>query len=340
MLPKHPGNSGRLHANRSLEKRPLQPPLLQQGRVESRDRAGGAVPVDGRNLCRAPPRAVDHLAVTRPGRVPDCLTEQLRLARHRPPEALVETGELDSPGLVRAGQPGGKIQTQRRRHLVAEEGPDPATVSAPNQLTDQMPVEQRRLADRGAGLPRRRFRSQPPAHLIPVKEQLSGRRRSQCHHPRLMGKELAHGRLRPELGPVPLHGGVQLELPALDEQQRTHGDERLAHRVRLNDAVATPGAVTRRIGRPRPTSRPAADPLPKRPAPHRSPAARRALLRRPPRPAPDPVRPTPLASFDILAVARTTRASEPLLRTWRHGTSRLRALRCPTSRSGSVRPTV
>ena len=95
--------------------------------------------------------------------------------------------------------------------------------------------------------PCRRLRGHTPAHLVPAEEQLGPCWRAQRHHSRLVAKYLAHGCRRAELGPVPLDLGVQVELTPLDEQQRTHGDERLAHRIRLDNAVPSPSTLPRRI---------------------------------------------------------------------------------------------
>jgi hypothetical protein len=64
------------------------------------------------------------------------------LARHGPPEVVVKASEFNGPGLIDRREPEREVQTERRRHLILEEGTNPATVDTANQLTDQMPIEQ------------------------------------------------------------------------------------------------------------------------------------------------------------------------------------------------------
>jgi hypothetical protein len=53
-------------------------------------------------------------------------------------------------------------------------------------------------------------------------------------------KDVPHGGRGAELRPVPLHRRVQVEPPRLDQAQRADRRERLAHRVRLDQAAFLP----------------------------------------------------------------------------------------------------
>ena len=51
-----------------------------------------------------------------------------------------------------------------------------------------------------------------------------------------------------ELGPVPLHGRLQVEPPGLGQAQRAHRRERLADRVGLGQAAGIPGPTPVPVG--------------------------------------------------------------------------------------------
>ena len=94
--------------------------------------------------------------------------------------------------------------------------PGTAPVDPADQFPDQVPVEQRRFAVCGPGLPGWRLRRQQRAQPVPVVEGLGGHRPVQHHHPGLMREHLTHRRRGTEPGPVSPHRRVQVDPPGLD----------------------------------------------------------------------------------------------------------------------------
>ena len=164
-------------------------------------------------------------------------------------------------------------------------GPRPSTPA--DQFAGQVAVELRGLAVRRARLPLRFLGGQQAAHLIPVVENAPvGAGYRQRHDPGLVRQHVPHRGRRPELRPVPLHGRVQVQPPLPGQVQHAHRGERLADRVRLDDAggLPRPGPGPRRRSRPT-GQRPTAGRTTRRTTQPRSRPARRAP--RPGSPAPN-----------------------------------------------------
>ena len=164
------------------------------------------------------------------------------------PERVVQAGQVHRPGLLRRAQPEGELQPGRPADLLGQEPADAAPVHPADQFPHQVPVEQRRFAVRGPGLPRWRLRRQQRAQPVPVIERPGGHRPVQHHHPGLMRQHLTHRRRGAEPGPVPLHRRVQVEPPGLDQPQRAHRRERLADRIRLDHAARFPPPAPSGVG--------------------------------------------------------------------------------------------
>jgi len=241
VVPEDPVWARALRGDRFGEHPGAQQAARGQGVVEAGHRRRGSVTVDGGNLGRPPGGAVDHRAVKRPGRVGDGLLVQRRTARRGGrAERVVQAGQVHRPGLLPQVQPEGEVQPARPADLLPQELPDAAPVYPADQLTDQVPVEQRRLAVRSARLPRRPLRRQQRAQPVPVVEGFGRHRAVQHHHSGLMRQHVTDRRRSLEFRPVPPHRRVQIEPPGLHQAQRAHRRERLAHRIRLNQAAGFP----------------------------------------------------------------------------------------------------
>ena len=154
-------------------------------------------------------------------RVEQRATEQVgsvgRLERRR---RARDTGELDgasaAPSSVEAD---GEVEPVRSADLVTQELAEGPAVDPADQLADEVAVEERALADGRAAA----ARAAPPrparAEAVPVEEQLRGSRLGQGDETDLVREQLAHRGRRAQLRPVPLHGLVEVEQPAVDEDE-------------------------------------------------------------------------------------------------------------------------
>jgi len=72
----------------------------------------------------------------------------------------VECGHVGHTGELARIEPDVQVQTERLRHLVAEEGTEGATVDAPNQLSEEITLGLGVVPVRVARSPARRLRGQ------------------------------------------------------------------------------------------------------------------------------------------------------------------------------------
>ena len=71
--------------------------------------------------------------------------------------------------------------------------------------------------------PERLLRGETGTESVPVEQQLRGSGLGQGDEPDLVREQLADGRGRAKLRPVPLHGLVEVEQPAVDQDEGAPG---------------------------------------------------------------------------------------------------------------------
>ena len=165
-----------------------------------------------------------------------------------PPERVVEPRQLDRACLVAGVEAEGEVEAERAADLVPEEASERTAVHPPHELADEVPVEQGRLAVRRSGRPCRLLAGEQRAQLLPVVEDLGRCRLVERDDPGLMREHMPNGRRCAEVGPVALHRRIEVESTSVDEQQRADRRERLADRVRHDDAVLPPRLRTGCVG--------------------------------------------------------------------------------------------
>src|SRR5262249_11814146 len=110
----------------------------KERRVEARNAARAAVPVDRRDLRRPPGGAVDDGGIQGAGRVAQRPPVERRPSGFvRTTERLVEPGQVYGPTTVDRRQPDLEIQAERPADLFAQETPERSAVDSAHKLADE-----------------------------------------------------------------------------------------------------------------------------------------------------------------------------------------------------------
>ena len=158
---------------------------------------------------------------------------------------VLEAGQVDCACLfaerarpTMKSSPAGPQSSSRRN------APEAASVDAAHDLADEMSVEERRLPVRRPRRPCGLLRGEERAQTVPVVEGGGVGGCVDRDDAGLVREDVPDRCRRSEFRPVALHGRVEVDEAAVDEQQRAHRGKRLRHRVRLHDAVLHPEART------------------------------------------------------------------------------------------------
>jgi hypothetical protein len=188
-----------------------------------------------------------------PGRHPGHVEHwvEQRLAHHAVRRNLAPVrgrrGRRNQPGDARVGLGGGTdevVRFLRRREFAGEEGAEGCSGDPPDDLADQV-AEGHRVVSRAVawtppGLLRREQLS-GPLHVADVIHRDPGLPAGQAGGvPEKVPDEHVRLARRRELGPVPRHRRVGVELTPLDQDQGDQRDHGLGDRERVHDRVALP----------------------------------------------------------------------------------------------------
>ena len=208
------------------------------------------MPVDRGDLGSAPGGRVHDGGVPRSRRIVDGPLPQRRpAAEYVAPEGHVgEPGQLDGSSLLARREPDREVETHGPADLVAQEPAERAAVHPTNHFADEMPVEERVLAEVLARWPLRLLSCEGSAQSVPVVEGLGRQRIIQRHDAGLVTQHLTNCGRRDELGPVGLDRLVEPHESAVDQHQQAHRGERFRDGVGHHEAVGTPRTTTRGVG--------------------------------------------------------------------------------------------